>query len=399
VADDNDTCRGVLRRYLDGLAMSLSAVPTGIDALATLRRAEHEGDPFGLLVLDADMPGMDGFALVERMRDELSSPPSVVMMLTTTQQSSGASRCRRLGIPNYVIKPVRTGRLLRALSQALTPTPDPSGPPASDPRGSAGSFPRRSLNALIAEDNAINATLMTRLLERQGHRVTCVQDGPAALDAIRAGKFDVAVLDVQMPELGGMEVAWLVRDEQKKGDRYLPMVAVTAHVVKGTRESCLKAGFDAYLSKPIRPDELYEVIDTIVPPTYGAPQQRRRRSFVGNNLVDSRFDRVTLLEHTGHDIVLAKELVELFLEEHVRWNAQMRAAIEAGDSAELQRVAHMLKGAVLHYGAQTAMDLALILERMGREGDIASAPTALDELELTIKRMIPDLEKFLRDRG
>jgi two-component system sensor histidine kinase/response regulator len=257
---------------------------------------------------------------------------------------------------------------------------------------------RRSLNILVAEDNAINATLMRRLLERQGHKASVFPDGKAALEAIQNGSFDVAVLDMQMPHLGGIEVAWLVRDEEKRHGGYLPMLAVTAHVLKGARESCLKAGFDAYLTKPVRPDELYEIIDAVVPAEYGTRERPRRRSFVSASLVDDRFDQLALLEYTGHDIELARELVEIFLTDYEKWVSQMRAAIVASDAAELQRLAHMTKGAVTHYGAQTATDLALILEHMGREGDLSSAAIALDELERAISRLLPALRKFTAER-
>ncbi len=398
VVDDNATALRVMCRYLDGLSVTTTGASGGTEALAKLRSAEHDGEPFELLLVDADMPVMDGFTLVERLREELAQEPKVLMMLTTTAQRAGAARCRRLAVANYVMKPVRIGRLLRALSQALVPDTVNDASPSSDGRMSLSSASQRSLNILVAEDNTINATLMRRLLERQGHTASVFPDGNAALEAIQKGSFDVALLDVQMPNLGGIEVAWLVRDEEKRHGGYLPMLAVTAHVLKGVRESCLKAGFDAYLTKPVRPDELYEIIDAIVPASYGTRQRPRRRSFVSANLVDDRFDQLTLLEYTGHDVELARELVGIFLTDHESWVSKMRAAIEAGDAPELQRMAHMTKGALTHYGAQTATDLALILEHMGREADLSSAAIALEELELTIGRLLPALEKFSAER-
>ena len=183
---------------------------------------------------------------------------------------------------------------------------------------------------------------------------------------------------------------------------YLPLIAVTAHALKGTREACLKAGFDAYMSKPIRPDELHEVIDAIVPTTFAsAPDRRRprRRSYMGDAVtVDDRFERDKLLTYTGHDVELARELVGMFLDEYPAWLAAMREAIAQSDPRELQRVAHMLKGAVSNYGAETATDLALIIERMGREGDLANASVALRELADSMERLRPSLEDFIHER-
>lgn len=400
--DDNDRARRVVKGYLDQWGIPNRTFDRALDALAALRHAEEDGDGMPLLVLDAQMPELDGFGLVERIRAELHQPPRVVMMLTTTGQTVGAARCRQLGITDYLIKPIRPARMLRSLAAATTPKDDL--PPPSSGRPSR-SVAVAQLRVLVAEDNAINATLIRRLLERQGHDVTVVTDGRQALDHIADGRFDVAILDMQMPEVGGLEVAWLVREEEKKQSKdgaYLPLIAVTAHALKGTREACLKAGFDAYMSKPIRPDELHEVIDAIVPTTFATAPDRerpRRRSYMGDAVtVDDRFDRDKLLTYTGHDVELARELVGMFLDEYPGWLRAMHEGIAESDPREVQRVAHMLKGAVSNYGAETATDLALIIERMGREGDLTHASVALRELSQSMDRLRPSLEEFIEER-
>jgi signal transduction histidine kinase/CheY-like chemotaxis protein len=390
VVDDNDAARNVLLRQLDDWGISAVGKSSAIDALAALRLGEAEDERFGVLLCDAQMPNADGFTLLERMRGELDQPPKAVMMLTTTGQGVNGARCERLGI-EYVLKPVRAGRLLRALKSAVH-----GGAPVSSPisEGRAKLISRRSLRVLVAEDNAINAKLMRGLFERQGHEVDVVTDGSSALDALSGDQhYDVAVLDVQMPTLGGLEVAWLVREnERNKGD-YTPLVAVTAHAMKGIREACLKAGFDAYLVKPIQVEELFETVDTLVPERYGQ-KKGRRRSFSGTKALEDRFDRDALLRHTGHDTELARELVMMFLDEYPGWLGQMRLAIDEERPRDLMRVAHMLKGAVSHYGAETAADLSLILERMGREEDLANAAVALGELETSLERLRLALIEF-----
>ena len=399
--DDNDRAREVVKGYLDQWGIPNQAFGSALDALASLRGAQEADDGMPLILCDANMPDLDGFGLVERMRAELDEPPRVVMMLTTTGQTVGAARCRQLGITDYLIKPIRPGRLLRTLTTASSPQVDYA-PPSSGRPSRAPTVAQ--LQVLVAEDNAINATLLRRLLERQGHDVTVVEDGRQALDRTAEGRFDLAILDMQMPEVGGLEVAWLVREEEKKQSgeaSYLPMIAVTAHALKGTREACLKAGFDAYMSKPIRPDELLEVIDAIVPTTFGAPERERprRRSYMGDAITaDDRFDRDKLLTYTGHDVELARELVGMFLEEYPGWVDAIRLALNEDDAREVQRVAHMVKGAVSNYGAETATDLALIIERMGREGDLANAAVALRELAESLERLRPSLEDFVAER-
>lgn len=403
LVDDNDRARGVVKGYLDQWGIPNEAFDSAMTAMKSLRTAEDNDEGMPLVVCDAHMPELDGFGLVERLRAELQAPPRVVMMLTTTGQTVGASRCRQLGIADYLIKPVRPGRLLRVLTAASSPKGSDVPPPSSGRPSRTVAVAQ--LRVLVAEDNSINATLIRRLLERQGHDVTVVTDGRQALDRIADGQFDVGILDMQMPEVGGLEVAWLVREEEKKQSKegaYLPLIAVTAHALKGTREACLKAGFDAYMSKPIRPDELHEVIDAIVPTTFATAPGRarpRRRSYMGDAVtVDDRFERDKLLTYTGHDIELARELVAMFLDEYPGWLAEMREAITATDPQELQRVAHMLKGAVSNYGAETATDLALIIERMGREGDLANASVALRELTDSMERLRPSLEDFVHER-
>jgi two-component system, sensor histidine kinase and response regulator len=398
VVDDNDSARKVSLRYLEEWGIPNSGVASGLDALAQLRATHHAGEAMPVVLCDGRMPDMDGFELMERARAELTPMPPVVMMLTTTEQTVGAVRCSQLGVADYLIKPVRPGRLLRALSIAASGERD-SEPPVSSGRPSRPA-PRNRLRVLVAEDNAINAKLMSRLLERQGHQVEVVVDGKSAHERILAGGFDLGILDMQMPEIGGLEVAWLVREDEKKKGGYLPLVAVTAHAMKGTRESCLKAGFDAYMSKPIRPDELLELVDAIVPASYGAvPTGPRRRSYMGAAVtVDDRFDRQKLLTYTGHDVELAREIVGMFVDEFPGWLDKMDAAIAAKDPAELQRVAHMLKGAVSNYGAETASDLSLIIERMGRESDLVNAPVALRELKQSLEQLRPALEDFCQER-
>ncbi len=401
VVDDNRTARTALLRNFEEWGIPAVGAASGVDAMAALRGAFEKDEPFTLLLCDARMSGMDGFTLIERMRSEIDEPPAVVMMLTTSDQAVDADRCSHWGVAEYVIKPVRPGRLLRALSAAASERPSDEGPVSSG-RPSRPA-PPRALRILVAEDNAINATLMRGLLERQGHEVSVVGDGEKALDEIsKRGGYDLAVLDVQMPVLGGMEVAWLVREEEKKQGGYIPMIAVTAHAMKGARESCLKAGFDAYMCKPIRPDELFEAMDAIVPSSFGLSEPKvhkaRRRSFIGQNLAEDRFDPQLLLRHTGHDVALARELVKMFLEEYPPWVDKMRKALDVKDARELQRVAHMVKGAVSHYGAETSTDLALILERMGRDRDLINAPVALAELEASLERLRPALAKFAEER-
>jgi signal transduction histidine kinase/DNA-binding response OmpR family regulator len=380
VVDDNATNRAILLRQLQAAKIEAEGVASGAEALA--RAAEER---FTVALIDARMPGLDGFTVAERMRAELAAPPELVMMITSNEQGEAASRCRRLGVVDYLLKPVKPARLLRALSEAAHGQGEQAPPSSKVPRRTA----TRSLDVLVAEDNTVNARLARGLLERQGHRVTVVEDGKKAVDALAGKSFDLALLDVQMPHLDGLEVAWRQRQKEHETGGYVPLVAVTAHAMKGDRERCLKAGFDAYLCKPIGPDELYDAIDAVVPAGFGAPGGRPSLPAA---IVD--FDAEALLSRAGHDLDLARELASIVLEEQDGWVAAIHHAIEVDDAAELQRMAHTVKGAVSSCGASSAADVALLLERMGRDGDLSSAPRAARTLAESLDRLRPALESF-----
>jgi two-component system, sensor histidine kinase and response regulator len=313
-------------------------------------------------------------------------------MFTSVDQSDGVTRGRKIGIADWVTKPVKPSRLLHALREAIFGRDDDA--PSSGRR--ALRVTTRSLDVLVAEDNAVNARLLRGLLEQGGHRVTVVGDGQGALDELAARSYDLALVDLQMPEVDGITVAWQVRQREKKTGGYIPLVAVTAHAMKGDRERCLRSGFDGYITKPVRIDELHHIIDNIVPASYGrtAPPSRTFRSLGGFDEEAVGFDREVLLSRAGHDMELAGELVTIFLDEMPRWIDEMTQAIAAADAARLQRVAHTLKGAVGNFGASAAVDLALILERMGRDGDLTDAAAVADALAGELRRVEPKLCSF-----
>jgi two-component system, sensor histidine kinase and response regulator len=326
------------------------------------------------------------------MTSELDPAPAIVMMFTSVDQSDGVTRGRKIGLADWFTKPVKPSRLLHALREALFGRDDDA--PSSARR--AFRMTTRSLDVLVAEDNAVNARLLRGLLEQGGHRVTVVGDGQAALDELAVRPYDLALVDLQMPQVDGITVAWQVRQREKKTGGYVPLVAVTAHAMKGDRERCLRSGFDGYITKPIRIDELHHIIDNIVPASYGktAPPSRTFRTFGGIDEEGVGFDREVLLSRAGHDMELAGELVTIFLDELPGWIAEMRQAVVDDDAARLQRVAHTLKGAVGNFGATAAVDLALILERMGRDGDLSDATPVAEELATELCRVEPKLARF-----
>jgi CheY-like chemotaxis protein len=239
--------------------------------LVALEQAGAAGCPFPLAILDFQMPDMDGFTLAARIRAQAELRSTRLFMLTSAGQRGDAARSKDIGIDVYLMKPVKQSALIEAIAHSL------ARPVAVDTlpltRHSLHES-RPKLRVLLAEDNAINQKLAVRLLEKQGHEVTVANDGLEAVAAVGNGEFDVVLMDVQMPNMSGLEAAAAIRALERGTGKHVPIVAMTAHAMKGDEESCLKAGMDAYVSKPIQPGHLMEVIAGVVAPVARATAER-----------------------------------------------------------------------------------------------------------------------------
>jgi CheY-like chemotaxis protein len=264
VADDNATNRRILEEMLRGWEMRPTMVDGGGTALAELRRAAGAGQPYPLVLIDGFMPEMDGFALAEHIRREPNLARAAVMMLTSVGHQADAHRCRELGLASYLIKPIKASELLEAIQQALAAPHPPAVEPAP-PAVPVEKAPAAGLRVLVAEDNAVNQRVAARLLEKLGHAAVIAANGREALERLAGERFDLVLLDVQMPEMDGLEVATVVRQREQGTGRHLPVIALTAHAMRGDRERCLEAGMDGYLAKPIDLEELRQAIAELAP--------------------------------------------------------------------------------------------------------------------------------------
>jgi signal transduction histidine kinase/CheY-like chemotaxis protein len=256
IVDDNPASRWILLEMLHAKGMDAMAVANGTEALAALSGARAVGRPFPLAILDFQMPGMDGLTLASRIREQIAPDETRLFMLTSAGQRGDAAKCKDLGIEAYLLKPVKPSALLGAIARSLGLAPAGLAPVARHPLNES----RRKLRILLAEDNAINQKLAVALLEKQGHFVAVANDGREAVAAVENGEYDVVLMDVQMPNMSGLEAAAAIRVLEAGTGKHVPIVAMTAHAMKGDDVSCLKAGMDAYLSKPIRVAELMEVL-------------------------------------------------------------------------------------------------------------------------------------------
>jgi CheY-like chemotaxis protein len=272
VVDDHATNRRLLAAFLKGWGARPTVVESGEAALALL--AGPDGARFELVLLDGAMPGMDGFAVAERMRALPGLGPLTIMLLTSSDMHGmQLSRCRELGVARHLLKPIAPSELLAAILQALGQQPEQvSRPPVVDPPRQA----RRPLRVLVAEDNVINQLLIRRLIEKAGHEVLVVGNGREALAMLETHRFDVVFMDVQMPELDGMAAtAEIRRREAITGAARLPVIALTANAMTGDRERYLDGGMDGYLSKPVNIREVAALLERLAVEGRAAPVDAR----------------------------------------------------------------------------------------------------------------------------
>jgi signal transduction histidine kinase/CheY-like chemotaxis protein len=267
VVDDNATNQRILQEVLASWHMLPTTVASGAAALAALKKAQQAGTPFRLVLLDYQMPEMDGIMVFDNIKadPELAKPP--VILLTSATQHGLAAHCQQSGMAGYLTKPILQRELLEAISEVFS-KPDfqwqkadakPQAQPEIAPTGQNG------LRILLAEDNKVNQALAIKMLEKRGYSVTVAGDGKQAVEAYQKQAFDLILMDVQMPEMNGFEATARIRQQEKVNNRHIPIIAMTARAMKEDREECLAAGMDAYVSKPFRIDELVEVIQSLVP--------------------------------------------------------------------------------------------------------------------------------------
>jgi CheY-like chemotaxis protein/HPt (histidine-containing phosphotransfer) domain-containing protein len=383
IVDDNATNRRVLADTVRHWGAQPTCAASGPEGLDALRRAAAGGAPFALVLLDGMMPDMDGFAVAERIGADPALGAPAVLMLTSADRQGDAARCRALGAAAYLVKPVKAADLNRAIAAALGTPATPPVRPVPTPRR-APVPPTRPMRVLVAEDNSVNQRVIVRLLEKFGHSVAITGDGREALAALDREPFDAVLMDVQMPQMDGFEATRLIRANEAGTGRRIPVVAMTAHAMKGDRERCLAAGMDDYVSKPVQQSELLRVLDWAsgVGPAVEAPGPVQTPPPAAPVL-----DRAAAVARLGGDEELFAEVATVFCGDAPKWLAEIRRALDADDAPTVRRAAHGLKGAAGYVGGTGATAAAAVLERLGERGNLTGAPPAFDALAHEIARL------------
>jgi two-component system sensor histidine kinase/response regulator len=388
IVDDNRTNRRILEGLVKRWGMNPTVASDGEKALVELSAARVANEPYGLILTDMHMPKMDGFGLVEEIKERSDLSTATIMMLTSGGQRGDAARCGELGIAAYLLKPVRQSELRDAIARVLNAKEQAGAIPmitqySMQKNGSSAT----GLHILLAEDNPVNQKLAVRLLEKRGHHVDVAFNGKQALLALEKTSYDLVLMDVQMPEMDGLEATMLLREKEKLSEHHQAVVAMTALVMKGDRERCMAAGMDGYLTKPIRPQELDDVLDS-----YVAKERVEVSVEETSDSLEESVHKEELLERVDGDCIFLAELLEIFRGDYPGQILSAREAVMKGDAAALQRVGHALKGALGNLAAPIASRIAGELESMGKSGDIALMGTRVTELEKELPRVIEALE-------
>ena len=375
VVDDHATNRRILEEVLKSWEMDAELVESGAAAIAALEAATQ---PFDIVLMDLMMPKMDGLETVAIIRENEAFAQVPVLLLSSADRAGYSARSRSLGIARSLIKPIKQSDLLEAIGAALEATPSVETHALGDEPVAADG--RR---VLLAEDGAINQQVAVRLLEERGHSVVVVNNGRAAVEQVAAQPFDVVLMDVQMPEMDGLEATAAIRRAEAQTGGHIPIVAMTAHAMKGDRDRFLAAGMDGYVAKPVRPHELYAAVEG------GGPNAEAGLLAP----VGLPFEWDAALESVGGDEAMLCDLAEMFFTECPKLMQQIREHIAGADAPELRRAAHTLKGSAHVFGAEEAADAAHRLEEIGREEAFADAEEALALLEDEVARLLPALRE------
>ena len=373
IVDDNAANRRILETTTKSWGMRPTTVENGNAALEAIQTANRSGSPFSLVLIDGSMPGMDGFELAECIRENPALSNTMIMMLTSAGQRGEGDRCRKLEIGAYLLKPIRNSELQAAVLLVLGRGAGVASPDLVTRHDTR--LQSRKLRILLAEDNPVNQKVGVRMLEKMGHQPTVARDGREALATLEAASYDLIFMDVQMPEMDGLTATRKIREREKQTGRHVPIIAMTAHAMKGDQQRCLEAGMDGYLTKPVSSPQIAEVIarvlgaETTPPPKLQAQEKR------------AGWDRAAALERVEGDAALLADLVQVFLEELPEQLDTLQQGIAAADFEAIERTAHTLKGELVYLGLTEEAEKAKELEHKGRDRNIKAAQEIMPEFK------------------
>jgi two-component system, sensor histidine kinase and response regulator len=412
VVDDNVTNRRILSEMLQQWDMQPVLADSAAAARQALQTAEASQRPIRLILLDHHMPGEDGVHFAESIRGKLNYGQCPIIMISSGSSPSDVEIGQKYGIDRFMTKPVIASELLDEVLRQFGryTTAMPAELPSATPHSQV--HPRR---VLLVEDNEINRRVAVGLLHSRGHQVVLAENGQEAVNTLADQEFDVVLMDMQMPVMDGYEATAAIRQREHQTGGHIPIVAMTAEALKGDRERCLNVGMDDYVSKPIKPTEMYRAIERFPALCLPADAQPRDRQASAEAIVAEPHGSTNasparqLLPQTACDATPAvdwnvakdrfggradvlTELSEMVKVEAPALLAELRQSIETRDFKRLQRSAHTLKGSVGYFGAEPLVQAALALEILGRKESFDNSAELLATLERELARVLAALD-------
>lgn len=397
LVEDNPSQAEALSAYLTELGTEPTLASDGPDALRKIGLAVSGGEPPAVVLIDLGMIGMDGLAVVECLKALHPGIPSAFVLLRNASESVDDERARRLGVAWSIEKPCRAEDVRRALFGALDGGGTTVRAQFEEPSFAVRPRARRS-RILVVEDNLVNQKLAVWLLEQHGYDAVVASNGREALAILELQAFDAILMDVQMPELNGLDATRLIRAREADTGGHVPIIAVTAYAMSGDRERCLEAGMDAYLPKPIDERLLIESLRQMV---LTAPEGLARDdpSPQAATRCDPAAESVTvesILDHYRGDRELVADMAVAYLEEVSGRIEALTVAVESLDAAAVERVAHGLKGSSSNFYAAAAVDALERMQQAGRDGDFGAARGILVEVSREVERLAEALRRASR---
>jgi two-component system sensor histidine kinase/response regulator len=401
IVDDNYTYRILLQEMITSWGLVPTITANGKEAIDRFNRAFGSGTPYRLILLDMQMPEIDGFDVAKIIKNAPSGKDVRIILLSSIGQRGDCDRCKEIGISGYLPKPIKQSELLDAIMMTMGLASEET--PTVITRHKVYEE-RKSLNILLAEDNLINQTVAIKLLETRGHRVTLAANGIEAVDAFKKGDFDLILMDIQMPQMDGFEATRAIRHlmlekyDSEGRMSHIPIIAMTAHAIRGDREKCIDAGMDDYVSKPIKPEALYSVINKVAHKSQSQKERKRPQPLQGSKTFSPKtFDLAGAMETVLGNEDLFRKIAGMFIENCSDYIAKIKKGITENDAGILEREAHGLKGAVGSFSAKEAYEAAYRFEKLGKEGKIATAEEEIGNLEKAVNELASEMKIVLQE--
>jgi CheY-like chemotaxis protein/HPt (histidine-containing phosphotransfer) domain-containing protein len=432
--DDNATNRKVLTKMVEGFGCRIETAPSGAKGLELLRNAHRDGDPFRIVLLDMQMPGMDGEQTARQIKSDPIAREAQIIILTSMGQRGDAARLEALGCAAYLLKPVKQQMLYDTLLTVIASAG--SEQPRLVTRHLISEHKRQGLRILLAEDNPINQKLAVILLQKAGYSVDAVENGLRALEKVQNEHYNAVLMDVQMPDMDGFEATRRIRQWEAGQERHVPIIAMTAHALKGDRELCLEAGMDDYGTKPLEPKVLFSALDRWTQTENPSSAEKTAvdvQDYSGSTEkfateadlafedglfgeptspapVEKKAEGTTPLTAPSDELPMNLESAlprffnerSFFLEmchdlvAHMPERMQaINHALQTNNTNDLFRLAHNLKGVSANFSADPVTRLAAQIEALGKSEDTTDAASLVKLLEIEVERLLKYCETDL----